>query len=132
MNPKISIDILRDLFSIFRQELIAFGYMKKDVNSIEDLELIRIYCNVQRRLVLPVPRQLHKSKSFACPPKHASVVATLERLIENDDDLTPYLSTKIKSIDDNDLLLNDWGIHHLHLGANIKSDGFAERTGALL
>ena len=133
MNPKISVDILRDLVSIFRRELIDFGYKKRDVDSIaDDHELISIYFGVQRRLVSPVPRKLHRSKSFVCPPKHTRVVATLERMIKNGDDLTPYLSTKIKTLNYNDYLLNDWGIHHLHLGANIGSDGFAERTGPLL
>ncbi len=133
MDPKISIDILRDLVSIFRQELTTFGYKKSDVDSIVgDDELIRVYYGVQRRLVSPVPRNLHSSKSLACPPEHASILASLERMIENGDNITPYLSTKIKTLNYNDLLLNDWGVHHLHLGANIKSDGFAERTGALL
>ncbi len=133
MNPKISIDILRDLVSIYRRELIAFGNKKSDVDGIKgNHELIRVYYGVQRRLVSPVPRKLHKSKNFACPPEHASVVTSLERMIENGDNITPYLSTKIKSIDYNDSLLNDWGIHHLHLGVNKKSDGFAERTGHLL
>jgi hypothetical protein len=30
-------------------------------------------------------------------------------------------------------MLNDWGIHHLHLGTKIsKNTGFVERTGPLL
>lgn len=31
-----------------------------------------------------------------------------------------------------DLLLNDWGIHHFHLGQNPEKSGFIERTGPLL
>jgi hypothetical protein len=30
------------------------------------------------------------------------------------------------------MLLNDWGIHHLHLSNVIRPDGFVERTGPLL
>lgn len=31
-----------------------------------------------------------------------------------------------------DLLLNDWGIYHLHLGDTYESDGFCTRTGPVL
>jgi hypothetical protein len=31
-----------------------------------------------------------------------------------------------------DLLLNDWGVHHLHLSTIVEEDGFVERTGPLL
>ena len=37
-----------------------------------------------------------------------------------------------RSLSYNDHLLNDWGIHHLHLGTNLEADGFVNRTGALL
>ena len=29
-------------------------------------------------------------------------------------------------------MLNDWGIHHLHLGSNVEGDGFTERTDDVL
>ena len=35
-------------------------------------------------------------------------------------------------IDFQDCLLNDWGIHHLHLGLNIDESGFVVRTNDLL
>jgi len=33
---------------------------------------------------------------------------------------------------DLDLLLNDWGVHHLHLSTVIETDGFVRRNGPLL
>lgn len=36
--------------------------------------------------------------------------------IEQGVDLGPYLSKKIADLDYDDDLLNDWGVHHLHLG----------------
>jgi hypothetical protein len=33
---------------------------------------------------------------------------------------------------DLDLLLNDWGIHHLHISNSIDGDGFVSRDGSLL
>lgn len=32
----------------------------------------------------------------------------------------------------NDLLLNDWGIHHFHLGLAPEPGGYQQRTGPLL
>ena len=32
----------------------------------------------------------------------------------------------------NDRMLNDWGVHHLHLGDHIQRNGFIDRTKALL
>lgn len=46
--------------------------------------------------------------------------------------LCPYLSTRITDASFNDLLLNDWGIHHLHLGASYVEGRFVERTEHVL
>lgn len=52
--------------------------------------------------------------------------------IQNGEDIKPYLSKKISDLDYNDPLLNDWGIHHLHLGLSIDESDFIERTGPVL
>jgi hypothetical protein len=36
------------------------------------------------------------------------------------------------SLEFDDMLLNDWGLHHLHLGTTLESDGFMTRTGPVL
>ena len=56
----------------------------------------------------------------------------LEKAMESGSPLWPYLSKNIKGGYQPDFLLNNWGIHHLHLGASRKSDGFVERTNELL
>jgi hypothetical protein len=33
---------------------------------------------------------------------------------------------------DLDLLISDWGLHHLHLTSEMEADGFVKRTGDLL
>ena len=47
------------------------------------------------------------------------------------DDVNSHLSKTILSDNFEDPLLNDWGIHHFHLGESVYN-GFAERTGPLL
>jgi hypothetical protein len=69
---------------------------------------------------------------FSCPPEvHQGFSALLEKIMKGSD-LSPHLSTKLKRADYNDMLLNDWDIHHLHLGEIIESDGFVNRTGLVL
>ncbi len=79
-----------------------------------------------------LPRRVLKAKDLACPPEHARSLAKIEHVIQEGDDLTPYFSRKIKSLEYNDGLLNHWGIHHLHLGTELESDGFMQRTERLL
>lgn len=60
-------------------------------------------------------------------------------------DVTPHLSravrhayqsapsrTPLQRRQDLDLLLNDWGVHHLHLSTQVEADGFVKRTECLL
>ncbi|MDE0233918.1 MAG: hypothetical protein OXM62_02810 [bacterium] len=79
-----------------------------------------------------MPRRIIKSKSFSYCPKHHDALAQIEQIIHKGGDITPYLSKNIKKVNYNDAMLNDWGIHHLHLGARIERDGFVERTDMLL
>lgn len=126
----ININFRHDLVAILRTEFIRLGY---DVSSIvDDIELIRIHFGVRRRLVSWASRQILKPKVFSCPPDYRNALASIECLVKNGNDLTPYLSKKIRQLDCNDSLLNDWGIHHLHLGTKVESDGFIERTDTLL
>ncbi|MER2058058.1 MAG: hypothetical protein ABTA16_04495 [Niallia sp.] len=46
--------------------------------------------------------------------------------------LGPFFSKRIVDLDYDDDLLNDWGIHHLHLGTTLESNGFVNRTGPVL
>ena len=51
----------------------------------------------------------------------------------NGEDIRSYLGKEILDIDYHDEFLNDWGIHHLHLGTNLnKKTGFMGRTGPVL
>lgn len=47
-------------------------------------------------------------------------------------DVHKYLSKKLYESDYNDMLLNDWGIYHFHLGIPGAGEKFAPRTGKLL
>ena len=99
------------------------------------------------RLIPAMPRRVHRSNTLALNQAMrkwgtASGVARVVRKIERGEDLTPHLSTRIQTthepVDgskwraDLDLMLNHWGIHHLHLGHELRADGHVDRTGDLL
>lgn len=126
----VDIDLRRDLVEIYRAELDRLGYDARGISG--DADLLRAYFGVCRRLVFPQPRQILKSKSFSCCPKYHDGLAQIEQIVREGGDLTPYLSKKIRDLEYNDGMLNDWGIHHLHLGERVKQDGFVCRTRPLL
>lgn len=104
------------------------------------------FLNWQSRLVHPHSRQVNKSVGFDNLPgvqtnKHA--VENLLAKIDVGDDVSMHLSENVmqgyclhppgnKDGRDFDLLLNEWGIHHLHLGQVSGPSGFSERSEDLL
>jgi hypothetical protein len=115
------------------------------LNGLDAHRLLVVYHNWINRLVKPQPRVVHKSKAFLQNPKtmqRASDLAQLIADIEQGRDLTKYLSRGIVRAPagipgqdrrpDLDLMLNDWGVHHLHISSIIEADGFVKRDGPLL
>lgn len=52
--------------------------------------------------------------------------------LQNGQDVTPHLSRTVKSELYNDALFNDWNLYHMHLGINVETDGFVNRTENVL
>ena len=112
-----------------RSELQRLGYR---VNFETDWELLVAYLGVNRRLVAPQPRTVVKAGDFCCPPEQVTGLRQIEKKLRDGENIVPHLSTKIRNATYNDGLLNDWGIHHLHLGTRTRPDGFVKRTRQLL
>ena len=85
-----------------------------------------------RRVLSATPRKIEKSTAFQCPDSRLNGLKQLEQAIASGKLLSPWLSKTIRNVSYEDAMLNDWGIHHLHLGEKISADGFIERTGELL
>jgi hypothetical protein len=126
----LDLDFVRDVTAIFRARIVALGYQVAPGLTDEDVRIR--YLNLKHRLVPPRPRALHRAANFACPPDMQRGLALVEGKITRGGDLRPHMSRGLVKIDYSDALLNDWGIHHFHLGTTIASDGFAARTGPLL
>jgi hypothetical protein len=123
------LDLFADWIEIAKTELQTEGYQTDD---LDDDKLSILYFALQKKLIKSKPRKILKSDIFSCPTELQAGLNLLEEKIINGDDLRPNLSKKLKKLSDKDGLLFDWGIHHLHLGTTIGSDGFIQRTGPLL
>jgi hypothetical protein len=99
------------------------------------------------RFVQPLPRRVNLSKEFRKSSKrqmHAAALTVIEANIARGEDLNAHLSTRISRLvggdpakppsqrTDRDLLLAEWGVHHLHLSTEMGKNGFMKRTGDVL
>lgn len=127
----LKINFKEDFTNSLKKQLKCFGY--NEVNgSYQDICFS--YLNLMKRLVKPTPRKILISKEFKYPRKFKKVLDKIKKEIENGEDITKYLSTKILDLNYHDSLLNDWDVHHLHLGdrPHNKNNKFVNRTGPLL
>jgi hypothetical protein len=118
-----------------------------ELDSLAFDELVIRFFNWLNRLIHPHPRQVFRSQDYIfryLPPREQVYLEKLIEKIEIGDYLASHLSRGIsngfvegssKKVKKNlrqrvdlDLLLNDWGIHHIHLPNIFESDGFARRN----
>lgn len=130
-----SIDIIADFEKILHKEIdifkrngfrfIDFTEWKSKYNkSDEDNNLsekynqylIHSYFNLRERLIVDNKRIIEIAKNFTCPEIHNKGLDFLTEKIKNGTPLFPHLSRRIFFPDDQDGLLFDFGIYHLHLG----------------
>lgn len=103
------------------------------------------YMNWTDRLISLKPRSVLMSEELQGNPaffKFSDVIWEIYRRFTAGEDLKAYLSQRVvqKAISlnntsqsaDKDGMLNEWGFHHLHLGAQLENDGFIQRTNELL
>ncbi len=74
------------------------------------------YFNAKRRIAPSPQRTVRESRELRIPKEYLSDYCLLKRLISEGKTLKPYLSRDIQNnrADENDGLLNHWGIQHLH------------------
>jgi hypothetical protein len=124
------VDFRNDWKEYLTEKFRELGSLYDDEKSLVENTLT--YFNAIRRILPSKKRTVNESSQLSIPAEYTAVYGKIKNIIRNGDDLKPYLSTGTKSLTNNDLLLNEWGIHHLHLGNSLRNDGYIERTGALL
>lgn len=119
------------------------GYFEEEtlVNLMIDYRVWR------SRFVQPLPRRVHLSRELRRSSQrqmHAVALAMIEAKIAKGEDLNAHLSTRVScpvggdptkplaQRADRDLLLAEWGVHHLHLSTEMGKAGFTKRTADVL
>lgn len=126
----LTIDFSADWKAYMLADIASQGYQ---VASSEPIDSISYkFLNVRRRKLQARPRNVHESSEFQCPANHSNGYELLKAKLTTGRDVTPYLSKSLLDINYDDPLLNDWGIHHFHLGQTVEDSGFIDRTGPLL
>jgi len=126
---KLRSDFFGDWLNILRGILTnSWGY---DTINVSDDELPLLYFNAEKRRPDQRQRKVEISDSFVCPAELQAGWERLKGIIESGGDITPNLSKLVYRLTNKDSLLNDWGVHHFHLGENLNGN-FVERTGPLL
>lgn len=126
----IDIDFRKDYSLMLKEELCSLGIKIKQTTPFEEIPYI--YFNFEKRKITQQARSIMKANDFSCPSDLLPGLDNLERKIITGDDLTPHLSKSVfRKYEGVDYLLNDWGIHHLHLGIEIE-DKFVKRTVPVL
>ena len=127
----IKMNLYGDFADAVRQEMSSDGY---DVSSLksDDQAALRLYSKLSRRIIVPRPRQVLKSRGFD-PSNYEDGMAVLEDAIRSGDNLSPYMSKTITDVGFNDSMLDHWGIYHFHLGGELEENGFfIKRTPDIL
>ncbi|WP_151809262.1 hypothetical protein [Acinetobacter soli] len=87
-------------------------------------------CNLLHKLINKNPRKVFFSKKFRVPDDLRAGLDALVFKLENGEDVNPYLNKPSVDPKQQDGMLNHFGIHHFHLGTNLKGH-FMERTGII-
>jgi hypothetical protein len=111
-DPKIAV---RAAILVNPDPLSAVGVPDAD-------DLVVAYYNLMRRRIAPRPRKVILSKEFQAAvaklsPDHLAGWQDIERACRSGADLRARLSKSFENTRYNDGMLNDWALHHLHLGA---------------
>jgi len=127
---EIKTEYYKKWINYLKQELLNDGYSLPSTD--DDLTIAIKYFHIQERRIEEKPRTIRLSKELVCPQEHQTGLDKLLEKVKKGEDIYPHLSKLILDANFQDPLLNDWDIHHFHLGEVVKTDGFVERTGPLL
>jgi hypothetical protein len=124
---------------------------EQELAALDAFELLIIFRNWQNRFVRVQPWRVHRSAAlttnpFSTDPTYQPALEQIVEILSKGQDVTPHLSRGVRHAyqsantnqiplgrrQDLDLLLNDWGVHHLHLSTRLGADGFVKRTEHLL
>lgn len=113
-------------------------------------DLLTTYASWRGRFIFRRPRRVHESRELTRHPergRHEVALRSIRDAIKAGADLTPRLSDHVHTAhlpesvssgrprhrrEDRDLLLADWGLHHLHLGTRRRKGRYARSDHVLI
>lgn len=126
----VTLDLYKDWEKIVRSAMLEMSFDSPAGFSKQDIGLE--YADLLNRMIAPRKRNVHLSDKLRSEEELPNEVQVLVSRIRRGEDLNVHLSRKILSPGYRDFLLNDWGIHHLHLGESLNPRRFVRRTSKLL
>jgi hypothetical protein len=132
-----NLDFERDMVKFFQRRLLDAGYRPpespNEAASASEHQRYRNdifykWLHVCNRIPAPRPRRIHKSSEFrvsseSLAPELKEGLELVESKLTTGETIHHHLSRRIGDLDFHDLLLDDWDIHHLHLGTAISKKG---------
>lgn len=125
-------DFQKDLYDILTEKykLLEIEPPKGDLRT-----LLWGYININEKLIDAKKRTVKISRELRdkdLGENYNRSLKLIKNKFKNGKNVNPYLSKFAKKPTKRDLLLYDWGIHHLHLNSKINSNGYVERSDYLL
>ena len=137
MRSKLHINFERDLRNIILRGIASYGIQSEAIVKMEISHLLAQWFEILERVVEPMPRTVHMSREIEISLSKLSesrkqqeardMVSELRRRFELGEDVTPWLSRKIREYSTDQMLLQ-YGLHHFHLSRGIGKDGFSIRS----
>jgi hypothetical protein len=129
---EVNADFLADWCEMQKAELARLGYTLKPTDTAETTSLA--FYSVQRRTISQKRRTVVQSRELSCPHEFRVGLNIVLKGAARGLDLTPHQSKGLLRAESTDALLNDWRIHHLHLGTSPdpRDPAFVHRTGPVL
>ena len=112
------------------EQLEQFGFQYN--NSLTTLENLKAVFALQRRIPSVKRRIVIEPPGIQVPKGTEKAYDSIRRKLTLGLSIKPHLSLSTSKYTYNDLLLNSWNIHHLHLSEEPYKKGFFKRTGPVL
>lgn len=137
---QIEMDFVTDVRLFYAADLQAVNYPLPTPTGDRYRDAHRIcvdHWNARVRRIEVRPRAVHWSRELrareaAIAPTIRAGLAMAETELRSGTSLQPRLSRSLNNREFNDLMLHDFGLHHLHLGTALDATGLITRTGDLL
>jgi len=100
----------------------------RDADALEGRTVDLLYFAWLLRRIEDRPRRVREAQGLIVPDQHATGYAHMVAAANAGGPLWPYQSRRLKRAESHDGMFNDWAIHHFHLGATLKGDGYVSRT----